>query len=145
MRNNKGFTLVELLAVITVLGIIMIIVIPAVSNNSNTAKETVLKTKVNLIVDQATIWGEDNLNYFLTTDNRGPLQACTDTDNEVTCKITFKDLAEAGYVKYDDEDNELITDPTKKRDNLNDEIIVVTYVKSTRKVSSVLDPNSTLN
>ena len=144
MRSNKGFTLVELLAVITVLGIIMIIVIPAVSNNSNTAKETVLKTKVNLIVDQATIWGEDNLNYFLTS-SRGPLRDCSEASDEVTCKITFKDLAEAGYVKYDDEDNKLITDPTKKRDNLNDEIIVITYVKSTRKVSSMLDPNSTLN
>ena len=32
IRNNKGFTLLELLAVIVILAIIMIIAIPAVSN-----------------------------------------------------------------------------------------------------------------
>lgn len=144
MKNKKGFTLVELLAVIVVLGIIMVIVIPAVSNNSKTAKEAVLKTKVNLVVDQASIWGEDNINYFLTS-NKGPLKDCTEAGNEVTCKLTFNDLAEAGYVKYDDEEKKLITDPTKNRASLNDEIVLLTYDKSTRKVSSKLDPNSTLN
>ena len=32
MRNEKGFTLIEILAVVIILGIIMIITIPAVSN-----------------------------------------------------------------------------------------------------------------
>ena len=37
-KNNKGFTLVELLAVIVILAIIMIIAIPAVLNTMQTAK-----------------------------------------------------------------------------------------------------------
>ena len=38
MKNNKGFTLVELLAVIVILAIIMIIAIPAVLNTMETAR-----------------------------------------------------------------------------------------------------------
>lgn len=41
--NKKGFTLVELLAVIVVLAIIMIIAIPAVLENMNNAKKGSLK------------------------------------------------------------------------------------------------------
>ncbi len=39
MKKNKGFTLVELLAVIVILAIIMIIAIPAVLNTMETAKK----------------------------------------------------------------------------------------------------------
>ena len=69
MKNKKGFTLVELLAVIVVLSLVMIIAIPAITKNTSSAKEAILKTKVNLIVDESVIWGEDNLNYFLTYIN----------------------------------------------------------------------------
>ena len=139
MKNKKGFTLVELLAVIVVLSLVMIIAIPAITKNSSSAKEAILKTKVNLIVDEAVIWGEDNLNYFLTS-NKGPLKSCAGEDI-ITCEITFNDLAEAGYIKYDNEEEKLITDPTKKKNSLNDEVILLTYNKSSRKVSSSLkDP-----
>ena len=47
-----------------------------------------------------------------------------------------------GYIKYDNEEEKLITDPTKKKDSLNDEIILLTYDKSTRKVSSILKDSS---
>lgn len=139
MKNKKGFTLVELLAVIVVLSLVMVIAIPAISKNTSDAKEAVLKTKVNLIVDDAVLFGQDNLNYFLTS-NKGPLKSCTSGD-VVTCEISFSDLADAGYIKYDDEENKLITDPTKKKDSLNDEIILISYTKSTGKVSAELkDP-----
>ncbi len=39
MKKNKGFTLVELLAVIVILAIIMIIAIPAVINTMQTARK----------------------------------------------------------------------------------------------------------
>lgn len=54
----------ELLAVIVVLSLVMIIAIPAIIKNTSSAKKAILKTKVNLIVDESVIWGEDNLNYF---------------------------------------------------------------------------------
>lgn len=57
MKNKKGFTLVELLAVIVVLSLVMIIAIPAITKNTSSAKKAILKTKVNLIVDEAVIWG----------------------------------------------------------------------------------------
>ena len=140
MKNNKGFTLVELLAVIVVLSLVMIIAIPAITKNTRNAREAVLKTKVDLIINESVIWGEENLNYFLTS-NKGPLKSCTGEDI-ITCEITFNDLAEAGYIKYDNEEEKLITDPTKKKDSLNDEIILLTYDKSTRKVSSSLKDSS---
>ena len=64
MKNKRGFTLVELLAVIVVLSLVMIIAIPAISKNTRNAREAVLKTKVDLIINESVIWGEDNLNYF---------------------------------------------------------------------------------
>lgn len=140
MKNNKGFTLVELLAVIVVLSLVMIIAIPAISKNTRNAREAVLKTKVDLIINESVIWGEDNLNYFLTS-NKGPLKSCTE-GSKITCEITFNDLAAAGYIKYDNEEEKLITDPTKKKNSLNDEVILLTYNKSSKKVSSSLkDPS----
>ena len=90
MKNKRGFTLVELLAVIVVLSLVMIIAIPAISKNTINAREAVLKTKVDLIINESVIWGEDNLNYFLTS-NKGPLKSCTE-GSAITCEITFNDL-----------------------------------------------------
>ena len=135
MRSKKGFTLVELLAVISVLAIVMVIVIPTVSNNSKTAKEGILKTKLDLIVDQSIIWGQDHINYFV--NESAPLQECTTSDDLVSCKISFDALAKEGYVKYDD--GEIISDPTKRRDNLNNEKIDIVYDKKKNDVSDTYD------
>ena len=48
MNNNKGFTLIEILAVIIVLGIIMIIAIPAVTKNISDTRETTFITTTNI-------------------------------------------------------------------------------------------------
>ena len=133
--SKKGFTLVELLAVISVLAIVMVIVIPAVSNNSKTAKEGILKTKLDLIVDQSIIWGQDHINYFV--NESAPLQECTTSDDLVSCKISFDALAKEGYVKYDD--GEIISDPNKRRDNLNNEKIDIVYDKKKNDVSATYD------
>jgi prepilin-type N-terminal cleavage/methylation domain-containing protein len=47
MKNNKGFTLVELLAVISILAIIMIIAVPAVQNAFYKAKAGISKINEN--------------------------------------------------------------------------------------------------
>lgn len=53
MKNKKGFTLVELLAVIAILSIIMIIAVPKVINQINNKKESLLETNKGLIIAAA--------------------------------------------------------------------------------------------
>ena len=45
MDSKKGFTIVELLAVIVILGILAIILIPIINKNNNKTKEKMLETK----------------------------------------------------------------------------------------------------
>ena len=49
--NNKGFTLVELLAVIVILAIIMVITIPTVLNSMGSAKQEAFDTAVLTVQD----------------------------------------------------------------------------------------------
>ncbi len=50
MKNNKGFTLVELLAVIVILAIILAIAIPGIGGIINTAKKGAFESDVKMII-----------------------------------------------------------------------------------------------
>ena len=62
MKDNKGFTLVELLAVIAILAILVIIALPNVMSMFNQAKENSFKTEIKEIykVAQQT-WISDSM------------------------------------------------------------------------------------
>ena len=53
MKNNKGFTLVEILAVIIIIGILMIIAIPAVTKNISDSRATTFIDTANKFIDVA--------------------------------------------------------------------------------------------
>lgn len=62
--KNKGFTLVELLAVIVILAVISILVFPAVSNIIYTSEETIYQKQINTILKSAYDFSLKNINYL---------------------------------------------------------------------------------
>jgi len=57
---NKAFTLIELLAVIAILGIILLIAIPAVTNTISNAAKNVFISSAKEVVEQAKMYIMDN-------------------------------------------------------------------------------------
>ena len=78
LKKEKGFTLVELLAVIVILGIIVAIAVPAIGNIISKAEDDADKAEVQLIVDAARL-------YEIQSDHSVP--------------VTVAELKTAGYLE----------------------------------------------
>lgn len=87
--NKKGFTMIELIAVIIILGIIALITVPIVNNSLKNAKEKMLEEQKTRIVDAARKYA---LEY---TDNL-PM---TGSSNYL---ISIDDLKKDGYIEDKD-------------------------------------------
>ena len=70
--NNKGFTLVELLAVIVVLAIISIITIPMIGNVIDESKKKALEVSANGLVEAANYFtiSNDGVYEFVFDENK---------------------------------------------------------------------------
>ena len=99
LRNREeGFTLVELLAVIVILGIIVAIAIPAIGKVIQTAQTDADKQEIALVEDAARL-------YFTTSDNAA------------LTEVTVGDLKTKGYLeKAEDlnDDAKVLKDGTGK-------------------------------
>ena len=78
-RNHRGFSLMELLAVVTILGIIAAIIVPRVAMSSDTAKQKVVahhKATINSAVERWYIekgaWPANNLSDIAADTNYFP-------------------------------------------------------------------------
>ena len=95
MKKKKGFTLVELLAVIVILAVILIIAMPKISDVIKNSKDSSLETTAKLIASQA----EKKYTENQVLDNSSTIK-CSDvvkinnTDYE-SCNITFDDKGNA--------------------------------------------------
>ena len=140
--NNKGFTLMELLAVVVLLGIIAVIAIPGIGALNNTIKNNMLEKKIDIIEEAATLYGEDNKNVIIESATRYKGSPCQN--------YIVSDLV-PNYLDKDNENNCLtsstsgngcITDP---RDNKNylDKVKVIIYYKN-KRISAKLDMDNNL-
>jgi len=101
-RNKKGgFSLLELLAVVTILGIIAAIIVPRVTVSSDTAKQRVMehhKATINSAVERYYVntggWPADNLadigadvNYFPDGIPTNPVDDSAYTLNTTTKRV----------------------------------------------------------
>ena len=95
-NKEDGFTLVELLGVIVILGLIIAIAVPALGNIINNASKTTKDAQETLILDAAQI-------YFLETE---------DADNTVT----VAELISNNYLEKDKKGTEEFATETVVRD-----------------------------
>lgn len=86
--NNKGFTLVEVLAVLVILVAIAAIAIPTITSSMERTKEKQNDAKKEMLASYAEEYVEDNKNEIY--NNLG-------TSNE--CYIELDELTEKGYIK----------------------------------------------
>lgn len=84
MKQKNAFTMVELLGVITLLGLIALLVIPVIDKTLKEGKEEMYQQQLNTILAAAKNWGTDNL-FSLPDDGE-------------TLTITLGELKSAGYV-----------------------------------------------
>ena len=137
MKNRKGFTLVELLAVIVIMGVLITIAIPSSLTISKKIKNNMWQSKLNNIVVAAELWVDDNQKDCKTIENK---------------KVS--DLVNSGYLKADDNtgkvvntsNNEDITDSKLvDLDIYSSEVCKTIYKKAynnyINKVSAVLEEN----
>ena len=68
--KKKGFTLVELLAVITLIGILGLITVPIINNTIKNSRKKAFKETLNAIVDAAKIYNADT-DYLVITEENG--------------------------------------------------------------------------
>ena len=151
MKKNKGFTLIEVLAVIVILGLIGVIIIPKVTESIKLAKEKKFIVSANNLIDifsSIAIEKKANMENFTgcsynfetsVTDcpefqysgvlpDRGSMSV--DGDGNVTCTLYYNDI------RYSCEGNEVFVDGEVESEYL------FGYVSGTNNEQSLVIPKS---
>lgn len=117
MKNKKGFTLVEILAVIVLMGILLGFAVPSVINISKKQKANLKEQKIEIIVDAAEEYLKDNKDAYYTLKDDYTLNGEYFQSDGENIYIPIKNLQDKGYV--DD-----ISDPESENSYIIDKVYV---------------------
>lgn len=119
--KNDGFTLVEVIAVIAILGILTVLVSPALMEVRTLVLGNSLKSKISMIESAAIDYAHD---YIM--DIPSPVKKCECSSTDISnCKksecindcltISVNALITRGYLVGDEENKEVLSDPLGSR------------------------------
>lgn len=145
MRNNRGFTLVEIISIIALLGLIIGICVPSIMVASTNTKKKTLQTKVDNIEKAAVLYGQDNREEF--TEN---CQINETEYYECMGKIKVKDLISEIIQKQDDGSWKVVRDQYINYDEENPEVEETelgndTKLRTKGKIKNPIDESKNLN
>lgn len=83
-KNEKGFTLVELISVVVVLGLLAIIVIPITKNIISEERDDLYQRQIDGIIESAKVWGANNIDKL-------------PAEGESDVEVTLGELKTGGY------------------------------------------------
>lgn len=88
MKKESGFTLVEILVVIVILGILAAVIYPIVNTSVNSSKQKLYDAQIENIINAARTYASDNMEILPTTDGEN-----------LNPPLTLNKLIEEGYIK----------------------------------------------
>ena len=140
MKNNKGFTLVEILAVLVLISLMMVIIVPNVQKVALNSKIKLCKSKINLAEESINLWARDNFKCFEKTDGCNILSNCQTNNDTIKCESTFKTLAENNLLNYDKniKNTNYVINPINNG-NMNDTKIFIEFNQKNKQVKSYID------
>ena len=97
MKNRKGFTLIELIVVIVILGLLLAILVPSVMNAKNRAQETAYDFTVKRLYEAAVLFTIDYPNTAATWSSHDG-----GTESRQDIAITNENLFQAWYLYLDE-------------------------------------------
>ena len=100
MKDKKAFTLVELIAVVSILGLLALVVYPSIASVIKNAKEGAYKDQVIVIENAAKSWSVDNADKI--------------KDDGEVYNLEVNDLLNGGYIS-----NDTIKDPRNSSKTLS--------------------------
>ena len=134
--NKKGFTFVELLAVIVLIGIIIGISIPTIRYADRKFHEKAYKTKIELIKNAAQEYGDDNKEVIIYATGGSTYTDPATGGSYPSITVTVQDLLNNGYITKDDDlKEEDILDPRTRTSMLNKSVII--YIKNNRAYAKI--------
>lgn len=130
--DNKGFTIVELIAVMAVLVLLIVLVVPAINGSSNKTKAKIYQSKVEMIEKAAIIYGQDNYKIITTTGNKQTI----DEVEYRTFTVKVKDLIPEYYTADNNTEGSLVIDPRDNTKFLDEKEVIIKINMITRKVTA---------
>ena len=100
--NRKGFTLIELIAVIVMISLIMVIVVPNILDIVSESKETSYNTLVKNIVTSSEMYYEECEYGDLSSTTKYGSYACSIDTSSSAIIIPLSSLANTGFLKVND-------------------------------------------